>query len=72
MPKESTVRLELNMPTSVNERLKALLEKSKAPDMGEVFRNTLAIYEALIDAKAKGDMVIVRSKDGEERELVVR
>lgn len=46
MPNESTVRFEMKLPASLNDRLKALLEKSKARSMSEMFRNAIAIYEA--------------------------
>lgn len=59
------------MSGAVKDSLERLRETTQADSMSEVIRRALAVYDFLWEAKQAGDKPILRSKDGNERELVL-
>jgi hypothetical protein len=48
-----------------------LLDLSESETLTEVIRRSLAVYEILLQQKADGAETIIRTKDGQERVLLV-
>jgi hypothetical protein len=76
MPRISTgepkVRLNLELTDRVRARLEYLRAETQADTLVEVVRRALAIYDTLLSVtRDRGDAVILRSKDGTERELII-
>lgn len=63
---KKTTRVQLELPESSMERLKALREKTEASSYAEVIKNSLRLYEALIKEAEGGNQVCVRDKNGAE------
>jgi hypothetical protein len=66
-----TTRINLEVIEPVRQRLERLQKRSEADSMVEVIRRALAVYEVLWEAKDEGASVIVRSSEGEEREVIL-
>jgi hypothetical protein len=66
-----TTRLNLEIAETVRQRLESLQARSEADSMVEVIRRALAVYEVLWEAKDEGASVIVRTKGGEEKEVIL-
>lgn len=67
----SRVRLNLELESSVRDRLETLQERSGAATMTEVIRRALAVYEVVLQASEDGERVVVQSREGKERQLVL-
>mgnify|MGYP000623783180 CR=1 FL=1 len=69
--KEARVRLNLDLPERVRERLDRVKEMSEADSITEVIRRALSVYDELLTAtRDKGYTLVLRSADGKtEREL---
>jgi Arc/MetJ-type ribon-helix-helix transcriptional regulator len=63
---KKTTRVQLELPESSMERLRALREKTEASSYAEVIKNSLRLYEALIKEAEGGNQVYVKDKDGTE------
>jgi hypothetical protein len=63
---KKTTRVQLELPESSMERLKALRDKTEAVSYAEVIKNSLRLYEALIKESDSGNQVCVKSVDGKE------
>jgi Arc/MetJ-type ribon-helix-helix transcriptional regulator len=61
-----TTRVQLELPASSMERLKALRTKTEAASYAEVIRNALRLYEALIGEVEAGNQVFVKDARGHE------
>lgn len=66
-----TVRLTIEVTKPVRDRLGRLKAMSGARSTAEVIRRALASYEALLEAKERGEPILVREADGTERELLI-
>lgn len=65
--KETKVRLNLEIPEKVRERIRRLQDLSEAETMTEVIRRALAAYDVLLNHYELGGTVILRhSGDNEE------
>ncbi|KYF80443.1 hypothetical protein BE20_24815 [Sorangium cellulosum] len=70
--KEAKVRLNLELPERVRERLERVRELSEADSLTEVIRRALSVYDALLTTTHdEGGKVVLRSADGNERELLL-
>ncbi len=69
--KESRVRLNLDLPERVRERLERVRVLSESDSLTEVIRRALAVYDTLLTSThEEGCKVIIRSGDGKtEREV---
>jgi len=63
---KKTTRVQLELPESSMERLKALREKTEAASYAEVIKNSLRLYEALIKEAEDGSQVYIKDKNGAE------
>lgn len=63
---EARVRLNLDLPVSVRERMDHVREMSEADTISEVIRRSLAVYEALLDITHGGAKIVTRRRDGTE------
>jgi Arc/MetJ-type ribon-helix-helix transcriptional regulator len=61
-----TTRVQLELPESSMERLRALREKTEATSYAEVIRASLRLYEALIKEAERGNLVVVKDREGRE------
>jgi hypothetical protein len=63
---KKTARVQLELPESSMERLKALRDKTEAASYAEVIKNSLRLYEALIkEAEGSSEVCIKRTEGGE-------
>jgi len=69
--KEPWTRMNLDMPVKAKSKLEDLRDLTHADSMSEVIRKALAVYDFLWHEKAKGASTFIRSRDGNERELVL-
>ena len=60
------VRLNLDLPISVRERMDRVREMSEADTISEVIRRSLAVYEALLGLAHEGAKIVTRKRDGME------
>lgn len=67
--KQAKVRLNLDLPEEVKERLEVIREQTHADSMSEVIRRALAVYDFLSIEKLNGATLIVRGADGSEKQL---
>ena len=72
-PKRKTkkVRLNLDMPESVKERLEQLRDNTHADSMSEVVRRALALYELVTREVVQGSSLIIKSSNGSERHIEI-
>mgnify|MGYP001231147250 CR=1 FL=1 len=63
---KKTTRVQLELPESSMERLRALRERTEAASYAEVMKNALRLYEALIKEAEGGNQVCVKSSNGTE------
>jgi Arc/MetJ-type ribon-helix-helix transcriptional regulator len=63
---KKTTRVQLELPESSMERLKALREKTEAASYAEVIKNSLRLYEALIREAESGNELSVKKSEGTE------
>lgn len=69
---EAKVRLNLELPERVRERLERVRVMSEADSLTEVIRRALSVYDALLtSALEEGSKVVLRNADGTERELLI-
>jgi len=69
---ELKIRLNLELPIQVRERLEEIRVLSEAESVTEVIRRALSIYDLLLNMTVKEHgKVIIRSIDGTERELLL-
>lgn len=75
MPKpkspEPRVRLNLEIPERVRDRLERLRLATDAESMTEVIRRSLAVYEVLVFAAQDGARITVTDAEGERSLLLV-
>lgn len=69
--REARVRLNLDLPVSVRERMDRVREMSEADTISEVIRRSLAVYEALLDMAHDGAKVVTRGRDGTEEVVLM-
>ena len=67
---ETKVRLDLNISERLRARLLRLRTETEADSLTEVIRRAVAAYEVLVAVRDNG-RIILRAKDGTERELLV-
>ncbi len=68
--KEAKVRLNLDLPERVRERLERLQELSEADSLTEVIKRALSVYDALLTATLEeGGKLVLRKEDGSEEVL---
>jgi hypothetical protein len=65
---DDKVRLHLELPRRLRERLDALRALTEADSVTEVIRRAIAVYDVLVTRRER---VLLRSSDGTERELLV-
>jgi Arc/MetJ-type ribon-helix-helix transcriptional regulator len=63
---KKTTRVQLELPESSMERLKALRERTEASSYAEVIKNSLRLYEALIKEAEGGNQVCIKTAEGTE------
>ncbi|UQA61423.1 hypothetical protein [Polyangium aurulentum] len=69
---EPKVRLNMELPERLRNRLEQLRVIAEADTITEVVRRALALYDVLMSAmKERGEKVILRGADGAERELFI-
>ena len=69
---ELKIRLNLELPIQVRERLEEIRVLSEAESVTEVIRRALSIYDLLLNMTVKEHgKVVIRSVDGIERELLL-
>jgi len=69
---EAKVRLNLELPERVRERLERVRVMSEADSLTEVIRRALSIYDTLLTTAIEDGGKIILRVDGKERELIIR
>ena len=68
--KEAKVRLNLDLPERVRERLERLQDMSEADSLTDVIKRALSVYDALLTTiQEEGGKVVLRKPDGTEEVL---
>ena len=63
------VRLNLDMPVEVKEKIEALRDTNGIESLSEVVRRALAIYDLVMSAQAEGTAIIFKPKEGPEQHM---
>ena len=71
MSKKETVRVQMELPPTAIERLKALKDKTEAASYAEVTKNAYRLYDMLIEMQEKGHSLLVKEPSGEIRALQI-
>jgi hypothetical protein len=74
MPRKSVgpkTRLNLEMTPAVRARLEDLRGRTQADSLAEVVRRALAVYDLVLETRASGGDLIIRSGDGREQSVVI-
>lgn len=71
MDKEKISRLQINMSSKALAELESLQKRIDASTKTEVIKSSLKIFRFLEGEKERGVKVILRDKDGKERELLL-
>lgn len=66
-----TSRLNLELTKQTRDRLEELRERSEADSLTEVIRRALAVYDAVLEHYGTGGKVLLRDKDGVDRQVLV-
>ncbi len=65
------VRLVLEISPKIREKLDLIISRIEANSMSDVFRRALAIYEVIIEHHLSGGKIILKTKEGSEKELII-
>lgn len=68
---EKINKLQINMSEKALRELEDLRAQIDAPTKTQVIKSSLKVLKYLEDAKAKGGKIIIKDKDGKEKELVL-
>jgi hypothetical protein len=71
MAERTTTRVQLELPETSMNRLRALRDKTEAASYAEVLKNALRLYEALVKEAEEGNELMIRRKNGERAEYKV-
>ena len=71
MAERTTTRVQLELPETSMNRLRALRDKTEAASYAEVLKNALRLYEALVKEAEEGNELVIRRKNGEQAEYKV-
>lgn len=71
MDKEKISRLQINMSSKALAELEELQKKIDATTKTEVIRSSLKVFRFLENEKTNGVKIILKDKDGKERELLL-
>ncbi len=71
MDKEKISRLQIKMSPKALTDLENLQEKIDATSKTQVIKSSLKVFRFLEDEKEKGVKIILRDKEGKERELLL-
>lgn len=66
---KGTTRVQLELPPTSFERLKALKEKTEASSYVEVTKNAFKLYERIIELAEGGNAFFIRDKAGNTKEI---
>lgn len=69
--KEPKVRLSLDLPERTRDRIESLRVRTEAASTSEVIRRGMVVYEAMWHEIETGGSVIIRSKNGIDREIMM-
>jgi len=63
------VRLNLDMPAEVKEKIEALRDANGIESLSEVVRRALAVYELVMSQQAAGTAIVFKPKEGPEQHI---
>lgn len=69
--RNETVRVSLRLSKEVKAHLDDVCERSSSESLTEVIRRSLALYDTLLDESSNGSTVILRDKEGKEKEIML-
>ena len=64
-------RVNLQLNTRAGRHLDELSEMTDADSITEVIRRSLAVHHFIQKAMTKGSSIVIRTKDGEEKDLIL-
>ena len=68
---EKRVRLNLELPVRVRDQLERLKKMSEADSLTEVIRRAVILFEFLLELRASKATIIIRAKNGSEKEVIL-
>lgn len=68
---EKKQRVQIDLPEKSMSRLSELKAETEASSYGEVIKNALRLYEAVIGEAKAGNQFLVRDRKGNVREYVI-
>ncbi|MFH1432940.1 MAG: hypothetical protein ABIG84_07020 [archaeon] len=71
MNKEKMARLQIKMSANALKELEDLQKKIDASTRTQVIKSSLKVYRFLEDEKSKGSKIIIKDKEGKEREIIL-
>jgi hypothetical protein len=66
-----TTRVQIELPPTSMDRLKALKDKTEASSYAEVTKNAFKLYERMIELAETGHVFLIRDRDGNTKELEI-
>lgn len=64
-------RINFEFPDETMDRLNRLIEMSDSGSRTEVVKKALKVFEILLTTKVEEDRIILKLKDGNQRELLI-
>lgn len=69
--RKDSVRVSLRLSKEVKARLDDVCERSSSESLTEVIRRSLTLYDALLEETDRGSTIVLRDKDGNEKEVML-
>ncbi len=63
--------MNLAMSEKTRDRLESLKVRMDSDSFSEVIRRSIELMEVLVEHKAAGDSIILRSQEGSEKEIII-
>ena len=68
--KQERNRISLDVPKETRDRIVAIRKMTSAPSLTAVVRQSLRLYESLLNVQQEGAIIIARLPSGKEKQLL--
>ncbi len=68
---EKKVRITIDLTKGAHTRLRQLRAKTTFTTIAALVRRAVVVFEVLVEARARGDEVVIRSKDGKTTQVLL-
>ena len=65
------IRINLDMPLAVKDRITDIRDQTNADSMGEVIRRAVTVYDLILSEQALGNTVVIRSPSNGDKQIIV-